>query len=139
MIFLDTNVISEPLRPSPSPLVVDWLDRQHITTLGITAFTVAELRMGVAILPDGSRRETLATRIERELLPAFEGRIAPFDEPAGAAWASLQATTRARGRNLPLMDSLIAAICISQGATLATRNESDFEGFGLDIINPWRS
>ena len=139
MIILDTNVISEPLRPSSSPLVVDWLDRQHITTLGITAFTVAELRMGVAILPDGSRRETLATRIERELLPAFEGRIAPFDEPAGAAWASLQATTRARGRNLPLMDSLIAAICISQGATLATRNESDFEGFGLDIINPWRS
>ena len=138
MIFLDTNVISEPLRPSPNPLVVDWLDRQHITTLGITALTVAELRMGVAILPDGSRRETLATRIERELLPAFEGRVASFDEPASAAWAKLQATTRARGRNLPLIDSLIAAICISQGATLATRNESDFEVLGLDIINPWR-
>ena len=112
MIILDTNVISEPLRPSSSPLVVDWLDRQHITTLGITAFTVAELRMGVAILPTGSRRETLATRIERELLPAFEGRVAPFDEPASAVWATLQATTRARGRNLPLMDSLIEAICI---------------------------
>lgn len=137
MIILDTNVVSEPLRSSAEPAVSRWLDAQHPDTLYLTALTVAELRAGVAALPDGRRRELLSHRIETDVLAFFDGRILPFDEQAAAAWASLQGEARSRGRGLPVLDSLIAAVARAHGFALATRNVKDFVGTGVELLNPW--
>lgn len=137
MIVLDTNVLSEPLRPSPSTQVIEWLDRQHVETLHTTVFTVAELKLGVALLPQGRRREHLTRRLESEVLPLFTDRILPFDGDAPETWATLQAAVRAAGRALPAVDSSIAAICLAHGLPLATRNTRDFDGLGIDLVDPW--
>ncbi len=137
MIVLDTNVVSEPLRPAPDEGVVAWLDAQHVETLYLTAVTLAELRYGVAALPGGRRQHTLQHRLENEILPLFAGRVLAFDEGASREYARLQTTARAVGRPLSVMDALIAATCASYGHALATRNVSDFAGTRLDLIDPW--
>lgn len=137
MIVLDTNVLSEPLRPTPAPQVTAWLDRQHLPTLYLTTITVAELRYGIAALPNGRRKRALSERFEDEVLPLFAGRVLPFDEPATAAYAQLQAKARTEGRPLPATDALIAAICVANRHALATRNVTDFEFTNLELINPW--
>ncbi|MCG2804642.1 MAG: type II toxin-antitoxin system VapC family toxin [Propionicimonas sp.] len=114
-----------------------WLDRQHLSTLYLTTITVAELRYGIAALPNGRRKRGLSERFEDEVLPLFAGRVLPFDEPATAAYAQLQAKARAAGRPLPAMDALIAAICVANRHALATRNVTDFEFTNLELINPW--
>ena len=138
MIVLDTNVLSEPLKPGPAPTVVEWLDAQHPGTLCITAITVAELRYGLAALPEGRRKAILTKRLEAEVLPLFGSRILPFDDDAAAQYADLQAAARASGRPMPVLDAQIAAIARARGCALATRNVADFEGAGLVLINPWR-
>ena len=138
MIVLDTNVISEPLRPSPDAAVAQWLDKQHPDTLFITTLTVAELRAGIAALAPGRRRTVLNERIEDTVLPAFADRILPFDSAAAHSWALIQTKARAEGRPLPVMDSLIAAIAHSRGYALATRNVKDFTEVDIKILNPWR-
>lgn len=137
MIVLDTNVVSEPLRTAPSERVVAWLDAQHIDTLYLTTVTLAEVRFGIAALPDGRRKRTLAHRFEAETVPLFAGRILTFDETASRAYARLQAEARADGSSMPVMDALIAATCAAQGHALATRNTADFAASGLEVINPW--
>jgi predicted nucleic acid-binding protein len=117
--------------------VVAWLDAQHIDTLFLTTITVAELRYGIAALPNGRRKRGLAERFEDQVLPLFTGRVLPFDEPSSATYAQLQAKARTAGRPLPAMDALIAAICLANRHTLATRNMTDFERTGLTLINPW--
>ncbi len=137
MIVLDTNVISEPLRPVPDARVVAWLDDQHVETLYLTTITLAELRYGVAALPDGRRKQALSERLEGETIPLFTGRVLPFDDEASIAYARLQAAARANGRALGVMDGLIAAICSVHGHALATRNVDDFAAAGIDLVNPW--
>lgn len=139
MIVLDTNVVSEPLRPEPDPRVVAWLDAQHVETLYLTAVTLAELRYGVAALPAGRRRDALGTQLESTTLPLFAGRILPLDDAASAAYALVQSEARAAVRPLGAMDGLIAAICRASGHTLATRNVADFAGAGISLINPWEA
>lgn len=138
MILLDTNVISEPLRRTPCQRVIDWLDTQDPQDLTISTLTLAELRAGVHQLPAGRRREDLADAVELTIVPAFADRILPFNEAASLAWASIQSSSRAAGRPLPVMDSLIAAVARAHGAVLATRNVKDFATSGLDLIDPWR-
>lgn len=138
MIVLDTNVVSEPLRPAPDEEVVAWLDAQHVETLYLTAVTLAELRYGVVALPGGRRQQTLHRRLEDEVVPLFAGRVLAFDEGASREYARLQATARAAGRPMGVMDALIAATCASYGHALATRNVSDFADTGLDLIDPWK-
>ena len=121
MIVVDTNVLSEPLRPRPDTAVVDWLDQQHAETLFITALSIAELRLGAALLPPGRRRDRLVAALDTVVIPRFAGRVLVFDE----------------GRCIPVIDSLIAAICSARGFILATRNIRDFEGLGIELINPW--
>lgn len=137
MIVLDTNVVSEPLRPAPDARVVGWLDEQHIETLYLTTVTLAELRYGVAALPEGRRQRALDARLEAETLPLFAGRVLAFDEPASCAYARLQAAARRGGVALDVMDGLIAAICSAHGYGLATRNLRHFRWTGLDLIDPW--
>lgn len=137
MIVLDTNVLSEPMRPTPDRRVVDWLDEQHIDTLYLTTVTLAEIRYGIAVLPAGRRRQGLRDRFEERTVPLFAGRILTFDESASAAYARVQAKARAHGAAMNAMDGMIAAICTANNHALATRNVSDFVATGLTVINPW--
>lgn len=138
MIILDTNVVSEPLRPAPAPEVVVWLDDQIIETLHLTAISVAELRFGVAALPSGRRQRSLREALEDAVLPLFAGRVLAFDEPAALAYADLRARARAHGRAIATVDAYIAAIATAHGFAVATRDVSPFESVGVPVVNPFR-
>ncbi|MBB3979859.1 hypothetical protein GGQ64_005106 [Rhizobium azooxidifex] len=137
MIVLDTNVISELLLPAPEPSVVDWLAEQPSVAIFTTAVTEAEILYGLRLLPDGRRRREL----EAAVLPIFAqdlaGRVLPFDRDAADIYASIATDRRRIGRPISQFDAQIAAIALSRGAVLATRNVTDFEDVGLSIINPW--
>jgi len=138
MILLDTNVVSEMIRPTPEHLVEQWFAIQASTDVYICATTEAELRFGVARLPEGRRRSLLAADIERMLTVVFSGKILAFDSAAAIEFAAIASDRRLSGRPITIPDAQIAAIARSHGAALATRNVSDFEGCGIDVINPWR-
>lgn len=137
MIILDTNVISEPLRAEPAPQVLAWLDRQSPPTLHLTAVNVAELMDGVARLPDGRRRVDLEAALATRVLPLFAGRVLPFDEAAAFSFARLYSTARAAGHSLGLADAYIAAIAVSRGFAVATRDVAPFRAAGVEVIDPW--
>lgn len=137
MILLDTNILSELMRPTPQKGVEQWLADQPDASVFISAITEAELRYGVALLPAGKRRSALAGVIEDMLGEDFTGRILPFDSAAAVAFAEIAATRRQAGRPIAQADAQIAAIARSRGAALATRNVPDFEGCGIDVVNPW--
>ncbi|HCC58430.1 MAG TPA: VapC toxin family PIN domain ribonuclease [Solibacterales bacterium] len=137
MIVLDTNVLSEALKPSPAPAVMDWLAAQEQPAVFITAITQAEVLYGVELLPPGKRRARLATAIEKLFAAEFEGRIVPFDEDAARLFPKIVAGRDAVGRPISQFDAMIAAIARSRRAVVATRNTSDFEHCGLQIVNPW--
>ena len=137
MIVLDTNVVSELMRPSPAAQVIEWVSQQAAPTMYFTTISEAELRYGVAILPAGRRRDGLLSGIEGMLREDFAGRIIPFDRAAALDYAEIAAGRRASGHPINHADCQIAAIARSIGAAVATRDEEDFEGCGIDVINPW--
>lgn len=137
MIVLDTNVLSELRKKRPDAAVVAWLDEQYNDTLATTATTAAELRYGVACLAAGRRRRELTRTLDFWLNEELEDRVLPFDLAAADEYAVLLAARRAAGRPMGIPDAQIAAICLSSNAQLATRNIADFEGIGIDLINPW--
>ena len=137
MILVDTNVISEPLRSSPEPRVVEWIDAQPLETLCLSAITVAELRFGVASLPAGKRREGLRESLERQVLPLFAGRVLAFDLAASQSYADLMAKARAAGLAIGRADGYIAATAAANGMLVATRDTAPFEAAGVATINPW--
>lgn len=138
MIILDTNVVSEPLRPSPDQAVVAWLDAQMAETLFLTSITLAEVRYGIAALPSGQRRTSLGERLEGEVLPLFAGRILSFDEPATREYATIRAQTRAAGLAIGDFDALIASIATAHRFGVATRDVAPFEAAGIaTVINPF--
>ncbi len=137
MIVLDTNIVSELLRPAPGPQVEAWLAAQDGAIIYFTAVGEAELRHGVAILPAGRRRRTLAEVIEGMLEEDFHDRILPFDRAAARAYATIAAERRVAGRPISQFDCQIAAIARSRDAAVATRNRVDFEGCGVELIDPW--
>ena len=139
MILLDTNILSELMRPAPEVAVEQWLADQPVASVFISAITEAELRYGVALMPPGKRRSALAAEIENMLGEDFSGRILPFDSPAAVAFAEIAAERRQAGRPISQADAQIAAIARSRGAALATRNVPDFEECGVEVINPWDS
>jgi predicted nucleic acid-binding protein len=139
MILVDTNVISEPWKPIPEPRVLKWIDAQAIETLYLSVITIAELRFGIAALPEGKRRTTLHDRLEQDVLPLFEGRILPFDLDASQAYAKLMARAKAVGQAIGKADAYIAATAASHGLAVATRDISPFEAAGLNIVNPWQA
>lgn len=137
MILLDTNVVSEPLRPEPNVRVINWLDAQLLETLYLSAMTVAELRAGVALMPAGQRRDKLNGYLEKSVLPPFAGRVLAFDLACTNAYAQVLATARRAGSGIGTADALIAAVAAANGLIVATRDTSPFEAAGLIVINPW--
>jgi toxin FitB len=136
--ILDTNVVSEPMQPMPSAVVMAWLS--HKPENGhffVTAITVAEILYGIELLPRGKRHDKLRAEVEATFAEDFAGRIFPFDEEAARAFPEIAARRRAQGRPVAELDAQIAAIARSRGAILATRNTADFEGYGVRLINPW--
>lgn len=139
MIVLDTNVLSETLRPSPSKAVLDWLAAQDPTEVCITTITQAEVLYGIEVLPESKRRARLYEAIEKLLRDEFEGRILPFDEDSARAFAKIVSTRERIGRPISQLDAMIASICRSRRASVATRNVNDFEHCGIRIVNPWEA
>ena len=137
MIVLDTNVVSELLRPSPDPTVETWVAECRGTDLYFSAVGEAELRYGVAILPTGRRRDALGSTIEAILREDFDDRILPFDSGAARAFATIAADRRAAGRTASPSDCQIAAIARSRGMAVATRNVRDFDDMGIELFDPW--
>ncbi|WP_419854419.1 PIN domain-containing protein [Candidatus Poriferisodalis sp.] len=137
MFILDTNVVSELLRPIAEPSVVGWVAARDASHLFLTAVTEAELRFGVEIMPAGARRDAVGEAIDALLREDFAGRILPFDSPAAVAYAEFAAARRAAGRPAAHADAQIAAIASVHRMSVVTRNVGDFAGAGLDIVNPW--
>jgi toxin FitB len=137
MILLDTNVISELWKAAPDPNVFAWVDAQAIETLHLSAITVAELRFGLAAMPEGRRRTVYQERLETEVLPAFAGRVLAFDLDASRAYADLMARARAAGRSIGNADGYIAASAAAHGLMVATRDTGPFEAAGVRTANPW--
>ena len=138
MIFLDTNVISETMKPGPDPFVMEWLNRQDLGSLWLTVITVAELRYGVARLEPGRRRNDLETRINAMVNEVFSSRVASFNESATGVFADKAASARRKGRMVEFADAAIAAIAISSGFAIATRDTGPFLDMGAEVIDPWR-
>ena len=138
MIILDTNVISELSRHVPDPGVLAWLDSLEISEVATTAITAAELRYGVARLPEGHRKRELTVMIRGILSEDFYGRILPFDERASVRYADIVTGRERADRPIGVADAQIAAICRDLGAILATRNTPDFEETGIELIDPWK-
>ena len=137
MVVLDTNVVSEIMRDAPHPNVLAWLDERPTRELFVTAVTEAEVRTGIAFLPEGKRRTAIADAADRAFGGLFAGRVLPFDSEAARAYAGIAAARRAAGRPVSQADGQIAAIARAHGMALATRNRRDFVGTGIDLIDPW--
>jgi|SRR6267154_2011738 predicted nucleic acid-binding protein len=137
MILLDTNVVSEHLRPRPNPAVLAWIDAQPAASLYICTPVLAELRFGAERLEPGRRQTKLRAAIERIETSVFGGRILGFDAAAAAEYGRLVARRERLGRRIELMDALIAAITLTQRADLATRDAGDFADLGIKVINPF--
>jgi len=139
VILLDTNVLSEMMRPAPSPAVESWMARQPAAGLFISAITEAELRYGLALLPESRRQSGLVAQAEAMLAEDFAERILPFDSPAASAYARIAAARRRSCRPISQADAQIAATAASRGASLATRNIANFIDCGIAVIDPWNT
>ncbi len=137
MILLDTNVLSELMKVSPDEAVVAFVNRSAAMALFTSAITQAEILYGIAMLPEGKRRDALLAAARTVLASHFRGRVLPFDTDAADAFAIIAAGRREARRPIAQADAQIAAIAKSRGAALATRNVSDFEGCGVSVVNPW--
>jgi predicted nucleic acid-binding protein len=137
MIILDTNVISELMRPKPSARVAVWVAKQRATELFTTSITEAEIFYGIELLAKGKRREGLLAAAEAMFAEDLAGRVFGFESETARAFSEIAAHRRALGRPISHADAQIAAIAQVRGARLATRNVADFEDCGLDVIDPW--
>lgn len=137
MIVLDTNVISESLRPRCSEAVTAWLDAQAAESLYVTAINAAELWAGIAVMPDGARKAMLESSLDDLLDRLFGTRVLVFDHRAVRSYAQLMRKTAAAGMPLPLADGLIASIALAHGFAVATRDVAPFRAAGLQVMNPW--
>lgn len=136
MIVLDTNVTSELMKPSPSPVVTAWVRAGNADELYTTSITLAEVRYGIERLPDGRRKELLRTAAQ-EVFSAFADHVLAFDATAAVDYAEIVISRDRAGAPIDGFDAQIAAICRAQAATLATRNVKDFDDTGIDVTNPW--
>jgi predicted nucleic acid-binding protein len=136
VIILDTNVVSELMRSEPAPGVASWIRDRDRRELCTTAVTLAEVRYGIARLPEGRRKRVLRAAAD-EIFSAFPDQVLPFDGAAAEHYAVIVSSRERAGKPIAGFDALIGAVCRSHGAALATRNVSDFDGTGVETIDPW--
>ena len=137
MIILDTNVVSEAMKPEPNPVVRAWLNDQAAETLYLSSVTLAELLFGIAALPSGKRKEMLALTLEG-LMELFKDRVLPFDVEAARHYADLAVVAKVSGRGFPTPDGYIAAIAASRGFIVASRDTAPYEAAKVTVMNPWQ-
>ena len=135
--LLDTNVISELVRPSPAASVVEWVRAQSALDLMLSVLTLGELEKGIGTLAVGARRDQLTRWARTELPTQFLGRVLSVDQEVAVAWGTLAAVAQAGGRPLPVVDGLLLATAGAHGVTLVTRNVSDCAGRGVPVLDPW--
>lgn len=138
MILLDTNVLSEFMRPRPSARVVAWLDEQPAANVCTSAISRAEIELGLALMPKSRRQEALREAARAMFDEDFAGRCLPFDEGAARHYARIVSARIRAGRPISVEDAQIAAIALAHTLRLATRNTTDFASIdGLKVVNPW--
>jgi len=135
--LLDTNVLSELVRPKPNPKVVGWIEGTDEELLFLSVLTLGEIRRGIAALPKDARRLRLEAWLESGLRVRFSGRILPVDEAVADRWGAITAAAAAAGNPVPVIDALLAATAIHHNLALVTRNASDVAGTGALVFNPW--
>jgi predicted nucleic acid-binding protein len=138
LILVDTNVISETMKPSGSLHVLSWLDRQMPGTLFMSTTTMAEILVGIQVLPEGKRKDNLTRVFDTLSDRLFRNRILPFDEQAAIAYSEVVASARKHGRAIAIADGQIAAIASVHGFTVATRDTAPFLAAGVSVLNPWQ-
>lgn len=136
MIVLDTNVVSELMRPEPASKVATWVRSRDRRELCTTTITLAEIRYGIARMPDGRRKQALLDAAD-DVFRAFSDQVLPFDEAAAEHYAVIASARERAGKPIPGFDALIAGVCRSRSAALATRNGSDFDATGIEVVDPW--
>ncbi len=139
MIILDTNVLSELMKRAPASPVVDWISAQPVASLYTTSITQAEILHGILVLPPGRRRRSLEEAATSMFATEFAGRVLAFDGEAALPYARIASDRRRAGRPISHFDAQIAAIALSTGGSLATRNVSDFDDCGVTVVDPWQS
>lgn len=137
MIVLDTNVVSEGMRPAPNAAVASWLRTVDPADLAVTTITIAEILYGLALLPNGRRRTDLTLRFKSLVENAIEDRVLAFDAGAAEYYAVIAAARRAGGRPTSQSDAMVGAIAAARGCSVATRNVADFADFGVVVVDPW--
>lgn len=135
--LLDTNVISELIKPRPEPKVVRWIESTEEDLLFLSVLTLGEIRRGIAALGKGPRRSVLERWLETRLRPRFAGRLLPVDEAVAECWGTVAAAAAAAGTPVPVIDGLLAATALQYKLTLVTRNVSNVAGTGVSVFDPW--
>ncbi|MEN8254360.1 MAG: type II toxin-antitoxin system VapC family toxin [Verrucomicrobiota bacterium] len=136
--LLDTCLLSELIKPDPSPKVVEWLSSQDEDHLFISVLTIGEILKGIGKLPKGRKRLRLQTWVDHDLQNRFKAKVLPIDAEVAETWGSISAEAEKKGRKLPAIDGLLAATAIANGLTVVTRNTKDIESPGANCINPWK-
>ena len=136
--LLDTNVVSELVKPKPDPKVFSWFQKVDQNLCYLSVLTVGEIRKGIVVLSDAKRRVTIEAWLENDLHACFEGRILPVSEDIADRWGTLTGQTSLKGKLIPVIDGLIAATAIHHNLTLVTRNTKDVEDTGVNLFNPWQ-
>ena len=137
MILLDTNVVSEVMKPHPNPLVAAFIESQPLDRLFVPSLVMAELRHGIARLPEGRRRDEIESDFEAFCRAGFSSRVLSFDDTCARGYARARSMREQAGRPVAILDALIGGMALAHGATLATRNTADFDGYGLALVDPW--
>lgn len=139
MFILDTNILSELLKPQPDAAVVAWLAAQNGLVVYTSVITVAEIRFGLLIMPAGKRRTELMQQTDAMFAEDFAGRVLGFDEKAARHYAEIAAERRAAGRGISQSDAMIAAIARTNEMAVITRNIKDFDGLKLQLVDPFEA
>lgn len=135
--LIDTNVVSETLKPRPEPLVIEWVGGQIPNDLFLSSISLGELVRGARRVRDKAKRERFEIWINRDLSAQFRGRILPFDHRSAVIWGEIMGDGDRTGRPKPMADAQIAAVALAHDLTLVTRNIGDFAGMGMALFNPW--
>jgi toxin FitB len=135
--LLDTNIISELIKPKPEANVTEWVDNTDESLLHLSVLTLGEIRRGIAALPQSRRRATLGAWLDRDLRARFEGRILVIDQEVADRWGLLTAAARNSGIVLPVIDGLLAATALEHNLTLVTRDTGQIPSMGVTVFNPW--